>query len=203
MRQPFSKTSLATCLCGFLLASCVQKDTHHKVVISVPDQKMILYKDSQPVAEYYVSTSKYGVGDHPGSYATPLGTLEVENKIGTNTPYCGVMKSRRFTGEILHPNAPGRDPIVTRILWLRGLESCNSNAYRRCIYIHGTPEERNIGRPASFGCIRMRSEDIINLYNAIGVGAKVQIIDTPFEQPAAPALASPPQPVVQQVQLGG
>ena len=171
------------CIAGLLLASCAQKDSHHILVISIPDQKMILYKDSQPLAEYPVSTSKYGVGDRPGSYATPLGTLEVENKIGGNTPEYGVMKSRRFTGEILQPDAPGRDPIVTRILWLRGLEFGNCNAYRRCIYIHGTPEERNIGRPASFGCIRMRSADIINLYNVIGVGTKVQIIDTSFEPP--------------------
>jgi len=80
------------------------------------------------------------------------------------------------------------------------LESCNCNAFGRCIYIHGTPEERNIGKPASFGCIRMRSEDIIDLYNTIGVGAKVQIIDTPFPQPALPATAPM---VVQQVQTGG
>ena len=116
MRSLFSKSTFALCLSVFLLASCTQKDTHHKIVISVPDQKMILYKDAQPIAEYYVSTSKYGIGDRPGSYATPLGTLEVRKKIGDYTPPGGVMKSRRFTGEILQPDAPGRDPIVTRIL---------------------------------------------------------------------------------------
>ena len=189
MRSPFSKSTFALCLSAWLLVSCAHKDTHHKIVISVPDQKMVLYNDSQPVAEYYVSTSKYGTGDRPGSYATPLGTLEVKRKIGDYTPIGGVMKSRHFTGEVLPPNAPGRDPIVTRILWLGGLESCNSRAYGRCIYIHGTPEERNIGRPASFGCIRMRSIDIVNLYNTIGVGARVQIIDPPFPMSALPAAA--------------
>ena len=74
------------------------------------------------------------------------------------------------TGEILVPDAPGRDPIVTRILWLRGREAQNANAYGRYIYIHGTPEERNIGTPASYGCIRMRSRDVIQLYDIVGCG---------------------------------
>ena len=180
--QPW-RPILVFCIAGFLLSSCAQKDSHHSIVISVPDQKLIIYTDSHPLAEYPVSTSKYGVGDHPGSYATPLGNLEVEKKFGDNIPAGGVLKSRRFTGETLAPDAPGRDPIVTRILWLRGLEFSNSNAYGRCIYIHGTPEESNIGKPASFGCIRMRSQDIINLYNVVGVGTKVRIINTPFEFP--------------------
>ncbi len=184
MRLPFASI-LAICLGCLLLSSCAQRDTHHKLVISVPDQKMILYTDSHPVAEYYVSTSKYGTGDRSGSYDTPLGDLEVEKKIGDNVPSGGVMKSRRFTGEVLRPDAPGRDPIVTRILWLKGLDADNYNAFGRCIYIHGTPEEKDIGRPASFGCIRMRSEDIINLYNTIGVGAKVKIINEPFPPPAS------------------
>jgi lipoprotein-anchoring transpeptidase ErfK/SrfK len=194
--QPPYGSILAICLGCLLLSSCANRDIHHKLVISVPDQRMILYTDSQQVAEYYVSTSKYGIGDRPGSYATPLGNLEVEKKIGDYVPAGGVLKSRTFTGEVLAPNAPGRDPIVTRILWLKGLDTCNCNAFGRCIYIHGTPEERNIGRPASFGCIRMRSEDIINLYNAIGVGAKVEIINAPFTPPPIPQQ-------VAQLQMGG
>ena len=188
---------MAICLACLLLSACAHQDTHHKLVISIPDQKMILYKDSQPVAEYDVSTSKYGLGDTPGSRATPLGTLEVEQKIGDYVPPGGVLKSRRFTGEVLPPDAPGRDPIVSRILWLKGMEACNCNAFNRCIYIHGTPEERNIGRPASFGCIRMRSEDVINLYNTIGVGAKVEIINSPLAPPPVP------QQQMAQVQMGG
>jgi lipoprotein-anchoring transpeptidase ErfK/SrfK len=74
-------------------------------------------------------------------------------------------------------NSPGRDPIVTRILWLRGRESQNANAFARDIYIHGTPEEWRIGSPASYGCIRMRSSDIIQLYNIVGIGAAVTIVN--------------------------
>jgi lipoprotein-anchoring transpeptidase ErfK/SrfK len=178
-------TALAFCL-ALLLASCVQKDTHHRVVISIPDQKMTVYNDAQTLAEYPVSTSKYGIGDRPGSYATPLGELEIAKKIGADAPAGAVFKSRRFTGEVLAPDTPGRDPIVTRILWLKGLEAENSRAFSRNIYIHGTPEERNIGRPASYGCIRMKSCDVIQLFNMVGVGAKVEIVNSPLApQPAA------------------
>src|SRR5437879_7838523 len=112
--------------------------------------------------------------------ATPLGTLQVAQKIGDRAPVGAVFHNRRFTGEILQANAPGRDPIVTRIIWLRGLEATNAHAYNRGIYIHGTPQEKNIGRPASYGCIRMRSVDIINLYSQVGAGAQVSIVQSPL-----------------------
>jgi lipoprotein-anchoring transpeptidase ErfK/SrfK len=91
-----------------------------------------------------------------------------------------VFKDRRRTGEIVGVNAPGRDPIVTRIIWLRGLEWQNANAFRRDIYIHGTPEERNIGLPVSYGRVRMRSADLIKLYDVVGSGARVTIVDEPL-----------------------
>jgi lipoprotein-anchoring transpeptidase ErfK/SrfK len=79
-------------------------------------------------------------------------------------------------------DAPGRDPIVSRILWLDGLEPRNRNAFGRYIYIHGTPEERNMGVPSSFGCIRMRSGDVIALYETVGTGARVLITTQPFKR---------------------
>jgi len=191
---------MAVCLGALFLASCAHQDTHHSLVISIPDQKMILYQDTKPEAEYDVSTSKYGLGDHPGSRETPLGLLEVAKKFGDNVPPGGVLRSRRFTGEILPPDAPGRDPIVTRILWLKGLEAGNSHAFGRCIYIHGTPVENEIGKPASYGCIRMRSEDVIHLYEKVGVGTKVEIINASFAPPALVAPTTPPQ---QMAQMGG
>jgi lipoprotein-anchoring transpeptidase ErfK/SrfK len=142
---------------------------------------MLVLRDNVKIAEYPVSTSKFGVGDAPSSYATPTGLLRVRKKIGTNAPAGAVFKSRRLTGEILAVDAPGRDPIVTRILWLEGLEPQNRNAYDRYIYIHGTPEERNIGTPSSYGCIRMRSADMIAVYNTVGPGASVLITTKPFK----------------------
>jgi len=151
-------------------------DTRNKMIVSVRDQQMLLVRDGSPVKSYKISTSKFGIGDRPGSNCTPLGRLQVAKKIGTNAPMGGVFKSRRPTGEVLKPNAPGRDPIVTRILWLTGTESRNQNAFRRTIYIHGTPEERRLGSPASYGCIRMGSRDVADLYNRIGTGADVFVI---------------------------
>ena len=164
-----------------LISSCVAPDTRHHVVISVPEQRMALLDNGALLATYPVSTSKFAIGDWPGSRGTPLGELQIAEKIGGAAPSGAVFKDRRRTGEILPPDAPGRDPIVTRILWLRGLEPQNANAYSRYIYIHGTPEERNIGRPASFGCVRMRSRDVIQLYDIVGRGAKVTIVDQPLE----------------------
>lgn len=152
------------------------------IVVSVPDQRLALIENGVPVAQFPVSTSKYGVGDRTGSYATPLGTMEIAAKIGQNAPLGSVFKSRVPTGEILSPNAPGRDPIVTRILWLRGLEACNAQAYERGIYIHGTPVENLIGRPASYGCIRMRSRDVIRLFEAIPVGTKIDVVNAPLRR---------------------
>ena len=128
---------------------------------------------------------------------TPLGELEIARKIGGAAPAGSVFKDQRPTGEILRPDAPGRDPIVSRILWLKGLEACNRNAFSRYIYIHGTAEERRIGTPASFGCIRMRSADVIRLYDAVGVGTKVDItLETIAQATGIPEAEGPPQPAV-------
>lgn len=152
------------------------KDTRNKMIVSVNDQKLLLVHDGTPVKTYKISTSKFGVGDRPGSNCTPLGRLQVAKKIGDNAPIGCVFKSRRPTGEVIKPDAPGRDPVVTRILWLTGTESRNQNAFRRTIYIHGTPEERRLGAPASYGCIRMGSRDVADLFDRIGYGADVFVI---------------------------
>jgi hypothetical protein len=151
-------------------------DTSNQLIISVRDQKLMLLRNGSKVATYPVSTSMFGLGDSYGRMTTPLGYLAVEKKIGDNVPVGAVFHNRRLTGEILQPNTPGRDPITTRIIWLRGLEAQNAHAFQRCIYIHGTPEEKKIGRPASYGCIRMKAKDVAELYNQVPVGAVVQII---------------------------
>lgn len=165
---------------ALLLGSCgtahYVNDTSHKMIVSVRDQKMLLVRDGTPVRTYKISTSKFGIGDRPNSNCTPTGHLQIAKKIGENQPIGAVFKSRRPTGEVLKPNAPGRDPIVTRILWLSGTEARNRNAFRRLIYIHGTPEEYRLGSPASYGCIRMSSRDVADLYKRVGHGSDVFII---------------------------
>lgn len=151
-------------------------DKRNKMVVSVRDQKMLLLRDGKPVKSYKISTSKFGVGDTPNSNRTPIGRMRVAKKIGHGQPPGAVFKSRRPTGEILKPNAPGRDPIVSRILWLTGTEQHNRNAFKRYIYIHGTPEVNRLGTPASYGCIRMGTRDVVDLYNRVGTGADVYVI---------------------------
>lgn len=157
-----------------LLSACTSI-TNSDVVVSVKEQKMGLYRQGHLVKKYKISTSKFGLGDSPGSNHTPLGKHEIIAKIGHGLPTGAVLKSRSWNGEVLKPNAPGRDPIVSRILWLRGMESGNRNAMKRYIYIHGTPEESRLGKPASYGCIRMGMKDIVDFFNDVPIGAKVTV----------------------------
>jgi hypothetical protein len=177
-----------------VVASCSTPDTKHHVVISTREQKLALLDQGNLMAVYPVSTSKFGLGDSLGSYRTPLGKLEVANKIGDGAAAGTVFKDRRRTGEIVAVNSPGRDPIVTRIIWLRGLERSNANAFNRCIYIHGTPEEKIIGKPASYGCVRMSSKDVAEVYAQIQIGALVRII--PDSLPNLPKLQGSPSKVI-------
>ena len=165
---------------ALLVTSCVAPDARHRIVVSIPEQRLALLDNGALVGTYPISTSKFAIGDAPGSRGTPLGELEIAKKIGDGAVSGTVFKDRRPTGEVLTPDAPGRDPIVSRILWLRGREAQNANAYGRYIYIHGTAEERNIGKRASYGCIRMRSRDVIQLYDVVGWGARVTILDQPL-----------------------
>ena len=162
-----------------------------EIVISVPDQQLAVIDRRKLIAKYAISTSKFGLGDGNGTYRTPLGTLFVSAKFGDHLPAGAVIKNRVPTGEVVNVNAPGRDAIVSRVIWLRGMEQQNRSARDRCIYIHGTPEERRIGTPASFGCIRMRSRDVIALYDLAHIGMHVTV--TPkriadFVQPEEPSL---------------
>ena len=163
-------------ICAVSAFAITPLDTSSQLIISVRDQKLMLVQNGGKVATYPVSTSMFGLGDAWGRMTTPLGYLAVEKKIGDNVPTGAVFHNRRLTGEVLQPNAPGRDPVTTRILWLRGLEAQNAHAFQRCIYIHGTPQEKTIGRPASYGCIRMKSSDVADLYNRVPLGALVQIV---------------------------
>ena len=162
-----------------------------EVVVSVVDQQLAFVDRGKVITRYPISTSKFGIGDSTGSYRTPLGTLFVSAKFGDRLPAGAVIKNRVSTGETIQANTPGRDAIVSRVVWLRGMEDQNSGAHARCIYIHGTPEEGRIGKPASFGCIRMRSRDIIQLYDRLHIGMHVIIALRPLNE-----LTPPEQPSV-------
>jgi lipoprotein-anchoring transpeptidase ErfK/SrfK len=177
-----------------LLSQCTTSkvDRNANVVVSVKEQKLALYSSSgQRLKEYPVSTSKFGLNDKPGAYGTPLGRHEIVAKIGQGVKPGSVFKSRQLTGEVLKPDAPGRDPIVTRIMWLRGMETQNKNAYGRCIYIHGTAEERNIGKPVSYGCIRMKSRDVVDVFDRTSIGSNVLVVEGKLPGHVPAAMPSP------------
>jgi lipoprotein-anchoring transpeptidase ErfK/SrfK len=191
----FSFLAWVLCLSATVdLVAATETVTPPRAIISVRDQKLMVVENNQRVAVYPVSTSRFGLGDRWGSMATPLGWLQVAEKIGDHAPTGAVFHKRRFTGEILQPNAPGRDPIVTRIIWLRGLEPSNANAFNRCIYIHGTAAEKTIGKPSSYGCVRMCSKDVTEVYSQLPVGSLVRII--PDSLPKLPKVKGNPGKVI-------
>jgi lipoprotein-anchoring transpeptidase ErfK/SrfK len=121
-----------------------------------------------------VSTSRFGVGFEPGSFKTPTGRFAVQEKIGAGAPLWAEFKSRQPTGVLAAPGGE-HDGILTRILWLSGLDEENANTHDRYIYFHGTNREDLIGTPASHGCIRLRNADIAELFDLVPEGTRVVI----------------------------
>ena len=160
--------------------------TEQRLVVSVAEQMLVTFDRDQPKRMYRVSTSKFGTGNKPRSYKTPLGQLQVVEIVGQGLPAGAKLKARLPTGEIVPVDAPGRDPIVTRVLRLQGMERRNAWTLERAIYIHGTPEEAKLKTPASYGCVRMGSADIISLCRWVKPGARVDIV--PGKLPAPTAL---------------
>lgn len=178
--MPFLRLDILVTI-GVFLTSC--EDTKHRLVCSTAQQRMALFESGRFVAMFPVSTSKFCLSDEPNSNGTPLGKLKIARKIGDGQPLGMKFSNRQPTGEIVAPNAPGRDPIVTRILWLKGCEPQNAHSFDRYIYIHGTAEEAKLGQPASYGCIRMGSGQIAYLYDIVGNGARVDIVPGPLPPP--------------------
>ncbi len=142
--------------------------------ISVPEQRLDLISGEEILASYPVSTSRFGLGSEEGSMKTPLGKFKIGEKIGGDFPLGTIFRNRQPLApeEIV---LPSDDLIVSRILWLDGLEEQNANTRDRFIYIHGTNHEEEIGQPASHGCIRMKNDDLIALFDQVPLGAEVVI----------------------------
>ena len=145
---------------------------------------MKLIENNEIVLEYSISTSRFGIGNKVGSCKTPLGLHKICEKIGKGAPVGSIFKARKNTGEIAKldsENPYGDDLITTRIIRLNGLQDGVNkgdgiDSYKRYIWIHGTAEENRIGKPASHGCIRMRNDDIVELFDNVRVGTEVEII---------------------------
>jgi len=153
-----------------------------KIVIDIPRQELVLGNGRR----YAISTAKNGPGERNGSFCTPRGRHVVRAKIGAGQPLGAVFVRRRPTGEIwspeLHAQYPGRDWMLTRILWLSGCEPGKNrmgdvDTMRRMIYIHGAPDSAEMGKPGSHGCIRMRNADVAELFELVPAYTEVEIRD--------------------------
>ena len=152
----------------------MKKSQQLKINVSVRDQRLTLRSGRKKVAAYPVSTSRFGLGSKEGSFKTPTGKFRVAEKIGQSAAPGTVFKSRRpvkATKKMLRED----DLVMTRILWLDGLEPRNANTRDRYVYIHGTNHEEELGTPASHGCIRMRNADVIELFDRVEEGTAVEI----------------------------
>ena len=156
----------------------------HKINVSIAGQTLYLSDDGEIVREYSVSTARNGAGEVMGSECTPTGRHVIAEKFGADCAPNTVFVERRATGEVYGPKLrqsyPGRDWILTRILWLSGEEPGRNqggelDSYRRYIYIHGAPADVEMGKPGSRGCIRMRNEDVIELFDLVAVGTEALI----------------------------
>jgi lipoprotein-anchoring transpeptidase ErfK/SrfK len=145
----------------------------HKIVIDCKNQVLKFLSEGREIFSAPVSTSCAGLGFEPGSFKTPTGLFRIHEKIGENAPSGTVFKGRVPTAD---GPAYDDDLITSRILWLDGLEKENANTKGRYIYIHGTNQENLIGQPVSHGCIRLRNEDIVRLFDMVAIDTSVEII---------------------------
>jgi L,D-transpeptidase YbiS len=155
-----------------------------RLAVDLAAQSMALVENGGATRVYRVSTSKHGAGEQRGSFRTPRGRHVVRAKVGAGAPLNAVFRGRRPTGEIYSPELaaahPGRDWILTRILWLSGTEVGRNrlgdvDTMRRYVYIHGAPDTEPMGIPGSIGCIRMRNVEIVELFERVPAGTVVDI----------------------------
>jgi len=154
------------------------------ILIRLSSQTLELVEDGTTVATYPVSTSAKGGGERSGSEQTPRGRHCIKEMIGADLPAGSVLVGRQPTGETCSADSyaahPTRDWILSRIMWLEGLEDGRNrggdvDTFARYIYIHGTPDDQPVGVPESHGCIRMRNDDVIELFDRVRIGTPVDI----------------------------
>jgi L,D-transpeptidase YbiS len=169
---------------GYDARMAAQANTGARILVSLKRQTLTLQVPGECDREYPVSTARAGAGEEEGSGCTPRGAHQVRAKIGAEQPLGTVFQARRPTGEVCTPDlaraCPDRDWILTRILWLSGLEPGRNrlgrvDSMRRFIYIHGTPDSEPMGEPRSHGCIRMTNQDVADLFDRVAVGTRVDI----------------------------
>tara|TARA_B100001250_G_C19339033_1_gene588185 strand:+ start:120 stop:605 length:486 start_codon:yes stop_codon:yes gene_type:complete len=152
--------------------------------VSIKNQRLTIIRDNKKIRSYSVSTALRGIGQTKNSFKTPIGLHYIRVMIGKDLPKLSIFEGRRYTGKIwtkeISELNPDHDWILSRILWLSGKELGinrlgNCDTMQRYIYIHGTPNEEELGKPVSHGCIRMANKDVIELFELVSVGTIVHI----------------------------
>lgn len=146
-----------------------------RIEVSIGTQTLRLFDGIRLVREWPCSTSKFGIGSVEGSQKTPLGRFIIKEKHGENAVSGTIFKARQPVGVWTSGMNSVTDLVLTRILWLHGVQAHNANTFQRYIYIHGTNDESSIGRPASHGCVRLRNQAVIELYDRVPEGTTVWI----------------------------
>lgn len=154
--------------------STPQRHPQRHLLVDVARQVLEMIEEGVVLATWPVSTSRFGLGFEEGSFRTPTGRFRIAEKIGEGAPAGMIFRSRIATGKVAEQGGE-EDLVLTRILWLEGLDPQNANTRQRYIYIHGTNQEHLIGTPASHGCIRLRNEDMIDLFGRVHEGTHVEI----------------------------
>jgi L,D-transpeptidase catalytic domain len=180
-----SNETIANFLSEYLRLKYKDKNFTKYMYVSVKHQKLYLIENDSTIKKYSISTAKKGIGSKQNSYKTPPGLHTVKRKIGDDVPLGGIFLSRVYEGKVAKiltgkENA-AKDYVTSRIMWLQGEEpglnrGRNVDSYNRYIYIHGTPEEGFIGKPASHGCIRMKNKDVVELYDLVSEGIPILIL---------------------------
>ena len=155
----------------------MQTGVAYRDEVSVKDQQLRVFDGNVEHRAYIISTSKYGTGNEIDSNKTPLGYFEIKEKIGDGEKFGTIFKGRYPVGVFDFSEYSDEDLILSRILWLNGIDPENANTFDRYIYIHGTNHEDSLGQPKSCGCIRMFNEDILELYELLPIGTSIFIYD--------------------------
>ena len=185
-QQPFSNAALLELILEYTSAAYPSETLSEFLYVGIRRQKMYHIKNNKIFSTYPVSTSSKGAGNNIGSFKTPTGLHFIAEKIGDNAPVATLFINKKNTGKVVPVNitevSSNKDEITSRVLSLKGLQQGINkgkkyDTFARGIYIHGTSDEASIGKPSSHGCIRMKNDDIIELFDLLSVGTKVVLIN--------------------------
>ena len=185
-QQPFSNAALLELILEYTSAAYPSETLSEFLYVGIRRQKMYHIKNNKIFSTYPVSTSSKGAGNNVGSFKTPTGLHFIAEKIGDNAPVATLFINKKNTGKVVPINitevSSYKDEITSRVLSLKGLQQGINkgkkyDTFARGIYIHGTSDEASIGKPSSHGCIRMKNDDIIELFDLLSVGIKVVLLN--------------------------